>query len=88
MYVTYCSSAPTTRLAPWNFVSSGTDGGRSPTMRLCSRANSVWIAVSAMFSFARTSPATTARAGSPTCAPNRSIGGAAAGLPRASSRGR
>ena len=32
-------------------------------MRLCSRANSVWIAVSAMFSFARTSPATTACSG-------------------------
>ena len=37
--------------------------GSAATMRLCSRANSVCIAVSAMFSFARTSPATTASAG-------------------------
>ena len=39
--------------------------GSEPTMRLCSRANSVWIAVSAMFSLARTSPATTASVGLP-----------------------
>src|SRR5205085_1890488 len=45
-------------------------------------------AVSAMFSFARTSPATAARAGFATWPAKRSIGGAAAGLPRASARGR
>ena len=57
-------------------------------MRLCSRANSVWIAVSAMFSFARTSPATAALAGVAASAPIRSIGGAVAASPRASARGR
>src|SRR5205807_8861496 len=39
-------------------------------------------------SFARTSPATTARAGFATWPAKRSIGGAAAGLPRASARGK
>ncbi len=88
MYVMYCSSAPTTRRASWNLSSSGSDLGSAATMRLCSRANSVWIAVRAMFSFARTSPATAALVGVPWSAPIRSIGGAADGSPLASTRGR
>ncbi len=84
----YWISAPTRRRAISNLSSVGTERGSAATMRLCSRANSVWIAVSAMFSFARTSPATTAAAGRPIRPPMRSIGGAAAAAPRASARGR
>ena len=58
-----CCSAITVRRAMRNFVSSGRLRGSAATMRLCSRANSVWVAVSAMFSLARTSPATMARPG-------------------------
>ena len=88
MYVMYWSSAPTTRRAIWNLSSSDRPAGSAATIRLCSRANSVCTAVSAMFSFARTSPATAACAGVPTSLPIRSIAGAAAGSPRASARGR
>ena len=84
----YCSSAPTTRRAIWNFCSFESDEGNCPTIRLCSRANSVCTEVSAMFSFARTSPASTALDGVPMSAPIRSMGGAVAALPRASARGR
>jgi hypothetical protein len=59
----YWISAPTTRRAISNFAPSVSARGSAATIRLCSRANSVWIAVSATFSFARTSPATTAAAG-------------------------
>ena len=49
---------------------------------------SVWIAVSAMFSFARMSPATTAFGGVAASAPSSSTAGAAAASPRAPARGR
>ena len=88
MYVMYCSSAPTTRRAIWKRSSFVSQVGSSATIRSCSRANSVWSAVSAMFSFARTSPATTALSGVATSAPMRSIGGAVDGSARASARGR
>jgi hypothetical protein len=48
----------------------------------------VWIDVSAMFSFARTSLATTPLFGVPTSGRIRSTGGAAAALPRPVTRGR
>ena len=59
--MTYSSSAPTTRRAIWKRASAESERGRRPTIRLCSRAKSVWIAVRAMFSFARMSPAANAK---------------------------
>ena len=88
MYVMYCSSAPTTRRAISNFSWFGNDRGSRPTMRLCSRANNVCAAVSAMFSFALTSPETTTLESSDVWAAKRSIAGAVAALPRAVARGR
>ncbi len=83
----YCCSAITIRRAMANFVSSLRLAGSSPTMRLCSRANSVWVASSAMFSLARTSPAVMARPGWPMSRPSMAMTGAVAALPRASRRG-
>jgi hypothetical protein len=88
LYVTYWTSAPTILRAIWNLSSLPRLLGRRETMRLCSRAKSVCIPVSPMFSFARTSPATTAFAGLATCAAKRSIVGAVDESPRASRRGR
>ena len=81
----YWISAPTTRRAIWYLSSAVSNTGSSRTMRLCSRAKIVWASVRPMFSFALASPATTARPGSATWVPNRSIAGAFA---RASARGR
>ena len=78
----YCSSAMTTRRAIWNFSSSVRVLGSSPTMRLCSRAKSVCVAVSAMFSFARTSPATRARSGVASRRPSTATVGAVAAVPQ------
>jgi hypothetical protein len=88
LYVTYCCSAITIRRAIWNFSSFVSVLGSSPTMRLCSRANSVCVAVSAMFSLPRTSPATIAFSGWAASRPSTAITGALAGSPRLSRRGR
>ena len=84
MYVIHCWVAMTMRRAIWNFCSSVSAPGSSETIRLCSRANSVWTPVSATFSLARVSPATTTRSGSALVA---SISGADSASPRASRRG-
>jgi hypothetical protein len=62
--------------------------GSCETIRLCSLANRVWVAVSAMFSLARTSPATAARLGVAISRPSTSMAGAVLGLPRLSRLGR
>jgi hypothetical protein len=84
----YSISAPTIRRASWNLSSfESAVRASEATIRLCSRAKSVWIAVSATFSFARTSPATSAFSGVATSAPIRSTGGAGT-VGRALARGR
>jgi hypothetical protein len=88
VYVMYCCSAITTRRAIWNLSSSDNEAGSRPTIRLCSRARSVCVAVRNRFSFARTSPATIALAGLARRIPSTSIGGAVDALPRALARGR
>ncbi len=80
----YSRSAP----SPSKRSSAGSDEGSRATRRLCSRANSVCTAVSATFSFARMSPATTAFAGVSASGPSSSIGGAVSASPRAAARGR
>ena len=84
----YCSSATTTRRAIWNLSSCDSELGSRDTIRLCSRANSVWVAVRPMFSLARGSPAmrrVLRVRGQPAVG---SAAGAVAALPRASAWGR
>jgi hypothetical protein len=76
------------RRAIWNRSSALSELGNSATIRLCSRAKSVCVEVSAMFSLARTSPATTPVFGFANSRPSEAIVGAADGLPRAVRCGR
>ena len=78
----------TTRRATSNFCCAVRLFGSIDTMRLCSRANSVWVAVSAMFSLARTSPATIPWVGLASSRPSAAISGAVDASPRAVRVGR